>query len=140
VSSAEPLSIARQCRLAGVNRATYYAHQRPPPVGGDDLQTLRLIDEESTRHPFFGSRRRVIFLRNRGWLVNRKRVQRLMDHLGLAGWVPGPHTSQPHPAHAVYPYRLRGLEVAHPNPVWSTDITYLRRVRGFGYLVAILDG
>jgi putative transposase len=101
---------------------------------------LRLIDEEYTRHPFFGSRRRVIFLRARGWPVNRKRVQRLMAQLGLAGRVPGPHTSQPHPAHAVYPYRRRGLDVAHPNQVWSTDITYRRRVRGFGYRVAILDG
>lgn len=139
MSSAEPLSIARQCGLAGVNRATHYAHRRPVSVAEEDLLLLRLIDEEYTRHPFFGSRRMVIFLRNRGWSVNRKRVQRLMNHLGLAGLVPGPHTSQPHPAHAVYPYLLRGLDVARPNHVWSTDITYLRLVRGFVYLVAILD-
>jgi putative transposase len=139
ISGEEPLPIARQCRLAGVNRATHYAHQRPPPVAEDDLQMLRLIDEEYTRHPFFGSRRRVIFLRNQGWPVNRKRVQRLMNHLGLAGWVPGPHTSQPHPMHPVYPYLLRGVEVVRPNQVWSTDIMYLRLVRGFVYLVAILD-
>lgn len=101
---------------------------------------LRLIDEAYTRHPFFGRRRRVWFLRDRGFPVNRKRVQRLMQPLGLAGRVPGPHTSQPHPAHPVYPYLLRGMEVQRPNPVWSTDITYLRRVRGLGYWVAILDG
>jgi putative transposase len=100
---------------------------------------LRLIDEEYTRHPFFGSRRMVWFLRERGLAVNRKRVQRLMQQLGLAGMAPGPHTSQPHPRHPVYPYLLRGLAVQRPNQVWSTDITYIRLAQGFSYLVAILD-
>ena len=100
---------------------------------------LRLIDEEYTRHPFLGSRRMVRFLRNRGLRVNRKRVQRLMQQLGLAGMAPGPHTSQPHPRHPVYPYLLRGLAVQRPNQVWSTDITYIRLAQGFSYLVAILD-
>ena len=100
---------------------------------------LRLIDEEYTRHPFFGSRRMVQVLRVRGWAVNRKRVQRLMQCLGLAGMMPGPHTSQPHPEHAVYPYLLRGVAVERPNQAWSTDITYIRLARGFGYLVAVMD-
>jgi len=100
---------------------------------------LRLIDEEYTRHPFFGSRRMVWFLRERGFAVNRKRVQRLMQQLGLAGMAPGPHTSQPHPAHPVYPYLLRGLAIDRPNQAWSTDITYIRLAQGWGYLVAIID-
>ena len=81
----------------------------------------------------------VQFLRNRGLRVNRKRVQRLMQQLGLVGMAPGPHTSQPHPLHPVYPYLLRGLAVQRPNQVWSTDITYIRLAQGFSYLVAILD-
>jgi len=72
--------------------------------------------------------------------VNRKRVQRLMRHLGRAGRAPGPQTRRPHPGHKVYPYRLRGLSSERPNQVWSTDITYIRLARGFAYLVAILDG
>ena len=71
--------------------------------------------------------------------MNRKRVQRLMGILGLAGMAPGPNTSHPHPQHMVYPYLLRGLEVTQPNQVWSTDITYIRLARGFVYLVAIID-
>jgi putative transposase len=98
-------SLLRQCALAGVSRATYYAHQRAKPVDEEERMILRLIDEEYTRHPFFGSRRMVQFLRARGWAVSRKRVQRLMQRLGLAGMMPGPHTSQPHPEHAVYPYQ-----------------------------------
>lgn len=139
ISPDAPLPVVRQCALAGISRATYYAHQPPTPVAEEDAKMLRLMDEEYTRHPFFGSRRMVQFLRARGFTVNRKRVQRLIQHLGLAGMAPGPHTSQPHPAHPVYPYLLRGVVIERPNQAWSTDITYLRLAQGFGYLVAIMD-
>jgi len=62
-----------------------------------------------------------------------------MQHLGLAGMVPGPHTSKSHPKHTVYPYLLRGVDILKPNQVWSTDITYIRLASGFCYLVAIMD-
>jgi hypothetical protein len=75
-----------------------------------------------------------------GHAVNRKRVQRLMRVLGLAGMAPGPNTSRPHPEHKIYPYRLRGVAVVRPNQVWSTDITYIRLAHGFAYRVAIIDG
>jgi len=74
-----------------------------------------------------------------GYAVNRKRVQRLMQKLGLAGMAPGPNTSKPHPQHKLYPYLLRGLDIIRPNQVWSTDITYIRLLHGFVYLVAIID-
>jgi len=89
-----------------------------------DLELSQLIDEEYTRRPFYGSRRMVVFLQSQGHCVNRKRVQRLMRKIGLAGMAPGPNTSQPHPKHKIYPYLLRGLPVVRPNQVWSTDITY----------------
>lgn len=79
------------------------------------------------------------FLRKQGHVVNRKRVQRLMQTMGLAGMAPGPKTSKKHPKHKVYPYLLRGVEVVRPNQVWSTDVTYIRLARGFAYLVAIID-
>ena len=139
ISREDPLALLRQCTLAGVSRATHYAHQRPQLMDAEDPLLLRLLDEEYTRHPFFGSRRMVPFLRERGWVVNRKRVQRLMQRLGLAGMVPGPHTRRPHPEHRVYPYLLRGVSITRPNQAWSTDITYLRLARGWGYLVAIID-
>ena len=104
-----------------------------------DLLHSRLIDEEYTRHPFYGTRRMVVFLLTVGHTVNRKRVQRLMRLMGLAGMAPGPNSSRPHPEHKVYPYLLRGVPVERPNQVWSTDITYIRLARGFVYLVAIID-
>lgn len=133
------MSVVRQCELAGVSRATVYAQRAPKQTDGLDLALLRLIDEQYTRRPFYGSRKMVTFLKTCGYGVNRKRVQRLMRILGLAGMAPGPDTSRPHPQHKVYPYLLRGVVVTRPNQVWSTDITYIRLARGFVYLVAVID-
>jgi len=134
------LPLACQCELAGVARSTAYTPRR---AAGPDAEELALIDEEYTRHPFYGSRKMAVYLERAGYRVNRKRVQRLMGMLGmlgLAGLAPGPDTSRPHPRHKVYPYLLRGLEVGRPNQVWSADITYIRLARGFVYLVAVIDG
>jgi len=135
----DSLPITRQCVLAGVTRSVIYAHTKLAGVNERDLLLLRLIDEEYTRHPFYGSRRMVAYLKMLDYDVNRKRVQRLMRILGLAGMAPGPNTSRAHPEHKVYPYLLRGMEITRPNQVWSTDITYVRLGKGFMYLVAIVD-
>ena len=114
---------------------------KAPQQRSDEFECilLSLVDEEYTRHPLSGSRRMTLYLCGCGYAVNRKRVQRLMQKLGLAGMAPGPNTSKPHPQHKVYPYLLRGLDIIRPNQVWSTDITYIRLLHGFVYLVAIID-
>lgn len=139
IDSEAELSLVKQCELAGVSRATWYNRHTAKPASDDDLQACRLIDEEYTRRPFYVSRRMVLFLKGCGLTVNRKRVQRLMATMGLAGMAPGPNTIKKHPQHKVYPYLLRGAKVVRPNQVWSTDITYIRLARGFAYLVAIID-
>ena len=139
IDKEDEVSVVQQCALAGVSRATMYAQQKPKPVDENDLLITRLIDEEYTRRPFYGSRRMVVFLGKAGHIVNRKRVQRLMRQMGLAGMAPGPNTSRAHPEHKVYPYLLRGVPVVRRNQVWSTDITYIRLARGFAYLVAVID-
>jgi len=139
IGKGDAVAVVRQCALAGVSRATVYAAHAPRPVDESDLLLSRLIDEEYTRHPFYGSRKMVVFLQAVGHTVNRKRAQRLMQQMGLAGMAPGPNTSRPHPEHKVYPYLLRGVPVVRPNQVWSTDITYIRLAHGFAYLVAIID-
>jgi putative transposase len=104
-----------------------------------NLALLRRIDETYTAYPFFGSRRMTIWLRRQGYAVNRKRVSRLMEVLGLEAIYPKPNTSEANAAHRVYPYLLRGLAIVRPNQVWSTDITYIRLEKGFVYLMAVLD-
>lgn len=98
------------------------------------------IDRIYTDQPSYGSRRIAVVLKQDYQLVvNRKAVQRHMREMGIAGISPGPKLSQRNSAHRVYPYLLRGVTVAHPNHVWSIDITYIRLVAGWMYLVAVLD-
>jgi putative transposase len=139
----DDMPLTMQCELASIPRSSVYrrmeASAREQCLTEEDSQLRSLIDEEYTNRPFYGSRRMVVFLRGRGYCVNRKRVQRLMREMGLAGMAPGPTTSKPHPEHKVYPYLLRGVAVTRPNQVWSTDLTYIRLARGFAYLVAVID-
>ncbi len=136
----DELAVTRQCELAGVSRSTVYAHQRPTVDDDEDLLLCRLIDEQYTACPYYGTRRMAVVISARvGFAVNRKRIQRLMQAMGLQGMAPGPNTSRSHPQHPVYPYLLRGLEITRPNQVWSTDITYIRLPKGFAYLVAVMD-
>jgi len=143
IEQGDKVPLAMQCELAGVPRSTVYrrleAAARVQSEDEEDLQLRALIDGEYTNRPFYGSRRMVVFLRGRGYCINRKRVQRLMREMGLAGMAPGPATSKPNPGHKVYPYLLRGVAVTRPNQVWSTDITYIRLAKGFAYLAAIID-
>ena len=133
------LSIVRQCELLNLPRATYYRDTDWSGEPQENLNLMRLIDEEYTRHPFYGSRKMRDYLRRNGRLVNRKRIQRLMRKMGIQSVAPGPNTSKPNPEHKVYPYLLRGLEICKANQVWCTDLTYVRMAGGFVYLVAIMD-
>jgi len=131
------ISLRRQCELLGVNRSGLYYQ----PAGESELNLLlmRLIDEEYTRLPFYGSRRWVEWLDEQGYSVNRKRVSRLMEVMGIEAVYPKPRLSQPGEGHKIYPYLLAGVEVTRVNQVWSTDITYIRMDGGFVYLVAVMD-
>jgi putative transposase len=135
----DPMALTRQCLLAGITRSTVYASRLVVAPDELELLLLAMIDAEYTLHPFFGSRKMVVHLGKAGYRINRKRAQRLMRILGLAGMAPGPNTSRPHPQHKIYPYLLRGVNVTRPNQVWSTDITYIRLPRGFTYLTAVID-
>ena len=131
------ISVRRQCELLGVPRSGLYYE----PVGesSENLRLMRLLDEQYTRAPFYGSRRMTEWLATQGHAVNRKRVTRLMALMGLEAVYPKPKLSQPGEGHRIYPYLLRGTTVARVNQVWSTDITYIRMEQGFLYLVAVMD-
>jgi putative transposase len=105
----------------------------------EDLELMRLIDEQYMKTPAYGTRSMRNYLNRQGHSVNRKRVQRLMRLMGLEAIYPKPKTSKPHPGHRIYPYLLKGLDIDHPNMVWAADITYIPLRRGFMYLVAVMD-
>ncbi len=132
-----PLSVSRQCELLGLSRSGYY--YEPQGESALNLELMRRLDELYTAHPFYGYRKMLVCLTGEGYAVNKKRVQRLMQAMGLAAICPGPHTSAPAPGHKIYPYLLRGVAIERINQVWSTDITYIRLPQGFMYLTAVID-
>ena len=117
ISAEHPIPLSRQCELAGTNHSTYYLKPKLHEPDTEELQVLEIIDQEFTWHPFYGSRRMTHYLMRQGYRINRKRVQRLMIKLGLAGIMANPKTSEPHPEHKVFAYLLRGVTVSHPNQV-----------------------
>jgi len=131
------LSVRRQCELIGLPRSSFYREHGSESE--DTLELMRLIDEEYTRHPFYGTRKMTTYLRRVGHQVNRKRVQRLMRLMGLASIVPGKRTTVPGDGHRIYPYLLRNLDIDCPDKVWCSDITYLRLRGGFVYLTVVMD-
>jgi len=131
------LSIVRQCTLLNISRSSFYYE-----ASGENpfnLLLMRLIDEQFLETPYYGSRQMARYLRRQGYCVGRKRIRRLMGHMGLVPIFQKPNTSKPHPEHKIYPYLLRGLTINRSNQVWCADITYIPMRRGFLYLVAIMD-
>ena len=131
------ISLRRQCELIGLPRASYY--YEPAGESEFNLMLMRLIDQQSLKTPFYGCPKMTEHLRRAGYVVNHKRVQRLMHVMGLQAIYPKPQTTVACPDHTVYPYLLRELKVIRPNQVWSADITYIPLPHGFMYLVAIID-
>jgi HTH-like domain len=127
------LSIRRQCMLLGLGRSTW--HYQPVEADQDDLRLMRRLDEQYLRTPFYGSRRMTLWLCGNAEEINRKRLQRLMRTMGIEAIYPKPRTTRRNPEHRVFPYLLRGVEIARPDHVWSTDITYVPMPRGFMYVL-----
>ena len=137
IKARQEISVTRQCQLLAVPRSSAYA--RALSVAEGALELMRQIDELYLQWPFYGSRRLRDKLQSQGYQVNRKRVQRLMQQMGLRAVDPKPRTSQPEKGHKIYPYRLRSLSMTRPNQVWASDICYIPMAKGFMYLTVIMD-
>ena len=131
------LSTVRQCRLLDISRSGLY--YQPKGIPEADLTLMKLIDRQYLATPFYGARKITAWLNGQSHRVNRKRVRRLMQLMGLKAIYRRPRISKPAPGHKIYPYLLNGLKITRPNQVWAADITYIPMARGFLYLVAIID-
>ncbi len=100
---------------------------------------MNKIDETYTKHPFYGTRRMTAYLQREGFIINRKKAQRLYRKMGLETIYPGPKTTSKNKQHEIYPYLLRDVSINKVHQVYSSDITYIRLHNGFAYLVAIID-
>ena len=131
------ISVRRQCDLVGLNRASYYYQAaRESPL---NLELMRKIDEQYLETPYYGWPRMTAHLQRQGYSINHKRVQRLMQKMGLQALYPRSRPKYERHNHKIYPYLLKEVQIVQPNQVWSTDITYLPLQHGFMYLVAVID-
>ncbi len=133
------LSVVRKCNLLDINRSTLYYKSVEQLPDKEELEIKKQMDKLHLKYPFMGSRSLRAQLKLKGYMVNRKRVQRLMKEMNIHSTAPKPNTSRPGKQHKIYPYLLRNLKIDHSNHVWATDITYIPMARGFLYLVAIMD-
>lgn len=131
------LNISKQCKLLGISRSTYY--YKPQDENAFNMMLVDEIFERYMKQPYLGSRGMTYRLKRAGFQVNRKRVKRLMQKMGLKAVFTKKNTSKKHREHKIYPYLLKGLNINRPNQVWCADITYIPMRRGFIYLVAIMD-
>jgi putative transposase len=131
------ISVSRQCAVLGLARSSFY--YRKQPDSELNLTLMNLIDEQYTKTPFYGVPRMTAWLNRQGYGVNHKRIARLMKAMGLEAVHPKRKKSMPNKEHKIYPYLLRGVDIDRPDHVWCADLTYIRMLHGFVYLVAIMD-
>lgn len=131
------LPVTQQCQILSLARST--AYYRPQEASEAELALMRRMDELHLEHPIAGSRMLRDMLKREGHQVGRKHVATLMKKMSIEALYKKPNTSRRHPAHPVYPYLLRNLEISRPNQVFAADITYIPMKRGFVYLFAVMD-
>lgn len=131
------LSIRRQCALLGFNRSNLYYKHKPEDLERES-RLREAIDKQFMKDPC-GVIKMAHYLRRMGHKVGDKLIRRLMRTMNLLALYPKPKLSKRHPEHRIYPYLLKGLEIIRADQVWCADITYIQLVKGFCYLVAIMD-
>ncbi len=118
------LPITRQCEWGALSRGprTTVPRHSAGETEGALNQNFEAIYEG---HPYYGSRRMRLALRDRGGDLGLRRIRRVMREMRLTPIHPARRTSVRDPSHEQYPYLLRDQEIAAPNEVWTTGFTYL---------------
>jgi putative transposase len=134
----EEYPVKMACEVLGVSRSSYYYQ---PVELSDEAKLKRAIKKEAAEWPTYGYRRITEQLRRGEWLVNHKRVQRLMRLMGIQARIKRKKRRTTNSDHDFprYPNLVLDLEIVQPEQVWVCDITYIRLRYGFVYLAVIMD-
>jgi transposase InsO family protein len=135
-------TVRRLCQLGGVSRAGYYRHFEACAPRRADADLRDAIQRLSLAHRHYGYRRITAQLRREDWIVNSKRVLRLMreDNLLCLRTRPFvPRTTDSRHGFAVVPNLVYGLMPTAIDQIWLADITYVRLSEAFVYLAVVLD-
>jgi putative transposase len=137
IDNQHKLSVRRQCDLLTLQRSGLY--YKPRGEKPENLEIMRLMDEHYLKHPSEGVIRMQDFLLAMGFVVNHKRVRRLLRLMGLMAIYPKRNLSKLGMKKYIHPYLLKGMKINRPNQVWAIDITYIPMKNGFMYMTAIID-
>jgi transposase InsO family protein len=136
------LSVERMCTLAQVSRAGFYRWLKTKEPTAEENGVRSAIQEIAVQHRrCYGYRRITAQLRQRGMVVNRKRVLRMMQEDNLLAirtrkFVP---TTDSRHSFEVYLNLAKRMELTAPNQLWVADLTYVRVQQEFVYLAVVLD-
>ena len=114
-------------------------YYKPKIQESDDAIIINELREIYQETPSYGYRRMTVALRERGFLVNHKKVFFLQTIAGIQAIYPQKKTTIRNQAHKIFPYLLRDLIIDRPNQVWQVDITYIKIRGGLVYLVCLID-
>ena len=137
IDNEHALSCRKQCEVLAIHRSGLY--YKPKGEKQENLEIMRIMDEHYLLHPTEGVIRMQDFLLTMGFVVNHKRVRRLLRLMGLMAIYPKKNLSRLGLKKYIRPYLLKGLTIDRPNQVWAIDITYIPMKNGFLYLTAIID-
>jgi transposase InsO family protein len=130
------LDVQLLCGVVGLAPSSFYYQ----PVARDDLALRSAIEAIAAEYPRYGYRRVTAELRRRGWVVNHKRVLRVMRQENLLVAVKRYcRTTDSSHHYGRYPNLLRGLDIVRPDQVWCADLTYIRLRDEFISLAVVLD-
>ena len=134
---AKDYSVSLLCSLLGCSRSSYYYQ----PKQRDETEDRVAIESVAAEWPTYGYRRVTQQLRRQEWVINKKRVQRLMRELGLQVKTKRKARKTTNSDHDFprYPNLVQDLEIVRPEQVWVSDITYIRLRYEFVYLAVIMD-
>ena len=134
-------AISQLCELLQVSRSWYYEKQTRPEGDEADVELRDTIERIILDFPGYGYRRVTHALKRTGWIVNHKRVLRIMREESLLCQLKRHfvHTTDSQHPYAVSPNLIKGMTIEAPDVVWVADLTYIRLPSTFVYLAAILD-
>jgi putative transposase len=137
VEKTAELSLNRQLELLDISKGSYY--YKAKPESEENLKLMREMDEHYLFHPTKGVLQMQDFLLDKGYVVNEKRVRRLLRKMAIEALYPKKNLSRLGHAKYILPYLLGNLKIERANQVWQIDITYIPLKKGFMYLTAIID-